>query len=175
MKVIFVAGIHAVGKSTVCKSVSDELGIPHYTASQIIRDEKSSAVSANSKLVTDVADNQRLLIQGASRILERGRFLLDGHFTMRRKSDGGIESIHEDVFRNLCVGNVVVFTDDPEEISKRMHARDGVLHHVDMIRTHQNAEVAHASYVASTLNIPLVELRALDITGTKSVIRNWLL
>ena len=94
---------------------------------------------------------------------------------MRRKSDGGIESIHEDVFRNLCVGNVVVFTDDPEEISKRMHARDGVLHHVDMIRTHQNAEVAHASYVASTLNMPLVELRALDITGTKSVIRNWLL
>lgn len=174
MKVIFVAGIHAVGKSTVCKSVSDELGIPHYTASQIIRDEKSSAVSANSKLVADVADNQQILIQGASRLLERGRFLLDGHFTMRRKSDGGIEAIHVDVFRELRISSIVLFTDHPEDISNRMHDRDGVLHHVDMIRTHQDAEVAHASYVASTLNIPLVELRAFDIAGTKSVIENWL-
>lgn len=174
MKVIFVAGIHAVGKSTVCKSVSDELGIPHYTSSQIIRDEKSSAVSANSKLVADVADNQQILIQGALRLLECGRFLLDGHFTMRRKSDGGIEAIHVDVFRELRISSIVLFTDHPDDISNRMHDRDGVLHHVDMIRTHQDAEVAHASYVASTLNIPLVELRAFDIAGTKSALKNWL-
>ena len=174
MRVIFVAGIHAVGKSTACKLISDEFGMPHYSASQIIRDEKSSAVSADSKLVTDVSDNQRLLIQGVSRLLKDGRFFLDGHFTIRRKSDGGIEAIHVDVFRELRISSIVLFTDHPEGISNRMHDRDGVLHHVDMIRTHQDAEVAHASYVASTLNIPLVELRAFDIAGTKSVINNWL-
>lgn len=170
MKVIFVAGIHAVGKSTVCKVVSDEFNIPHYTASQIIRDEKSSAVLANTKLVVDVADNQRLLIQGVSRLLECGHFLLDGHFTMRRKSDGDIEAIHVDVFRELGIGNIVIFTDNPEEIAKRMHARDGVSQSVEMLRSHQDAEVAHAKYVAASLDVPLVILQAFDVAGAANAI-----
>jgi len=56
MKVIFVAGIHAVGKSSACKLLSSETGTPHYTASQIIREEKASAISEDSKLVTDVTE-----------------------------------------------------------------------------------------------------------------------
>ena len=173
MKVIFVAGIHAVGKTTVCKAVSDEFGVPHYTASQIIRDEKSSAVSANSKLVAEVADNQRLLIQGVSRLLEGGIFLLDGHFTMRRKSDGGIEAIHADVFRELRIGGVVLFTDHPEEISKRMHKRDGVSQPVEMFRSHQDAEVAHAKHIADTLGLPIVILQAFDTEGMAKAIKDW--
>ena len=173
MKVIFVAGIHAVGKSTACKVVSGEFGIPHFTASQIIRDEKSSAVSANSKLVADVVDNQRLLIQGVSRRLEEGHFLLDGHFTMRRQSDGDIEAIHVDVFRELCVESVVLFTDHPEEIAKRMHTRDGVLHPVEMFRAHQEAEIAHAKHVANTLGLPIVSLQAFDTESMVNVIASW--
>lgn len=173
MKVIFVAGIHAVGKTTVCKLVSEEFGIPHFSASQIIKGEKSSAVDEKSKLVADVDDNQRLLIQGVSRILESGHFLLDGHFTMRRKSDGGIEVIHADVFRELHIGGVVLYTDHPAEISKRMHARDGVLQSVEMLKSHQDAEIAHAKHVAATLDVPLAILQAFDIAGTTSFIKNW--
>lgn len=173
MKVIFVAGIHAVGKSTACMAVADEFGIPHFSASQIIRGERLSAVDEKSKLVADVVDNQRLLIQGVSRILERGRFLLDGHFTMRRKSDGGIEAIHAEVFRELHVGGIVLYTDHPEEIAMRMHARDGVLQPVEMLKAHQEAEIAHAKHVAVTIAVPLVILRAFDITGTENAIRSW--
>jgi len=173
MKVIFVAGIHAVGKSTTCMTISDDFGIPHFTASQIIHDEKSSAISEDSKLVADVIDNQRLLIQGVSRLLEGGRFLLDGHFTMRRKLDGGIEAIHVDVFRWLRVGSVVLFTDDPEEISKRMYNRDGVLQPVEMFQSHQDAEVAHAKHVATELAVPLVILHAFDTDGMAKAIKNW--
>lgn len=170
MKVIFVAGIHAVGKSTVCRSVSDELGIPHYTASQIIREEKSSAVAEGSKLVADVADNQRILIRGASRLLERGRFLLDGHFTMRRELDGGIEPIHADVFRDLRVDRVVLFVDAPEAIAKRMHDRDGVLHPVEMFQSHQDAEISHARHVTNVLGLPMAILQAFDAEGMKEIL-----
>lgn len=173
MKVIFVAGIHAVGKSTSCKLVSNEFGIPHFTASQIIREEKSSAVLENSKLVSDVAENQRLLIQGVSRLLENGYFLLDGHFTMRRQSDGDIEAIHVDVFRKLRVGGVVLFTDHPAEISKRMHARDGVLHPVEIFQSHQDAEIAHAKHVADTLGLPITKLQAFDTKGMMHAMANW--
>ena len=162
MKLIFVAGIHAVGKTTACQMVSHKMGIPHYSASQIIRDEKSTAVSGNSKLVADIADNQKLLIQGVARRMERGYCLLDGHFTMRRKSDGGIESVYVDVFRELCIRSVVLFTDNPETISKRMHERDGVLHPTEMYQSHQEAEISHANLVASTLKIPIIHLHAPD-------------
>jgi adenylate kinase len=173
MKVIFVAGIHAVGKSTACQAISDKLGIPHFSASQIIKGERSSAVDEKSKLVADVDDNQRLLIQGVSRILESGRFLLDGHFTMRRKSDGGLEAIHVDVFRKLHVGGVVLYTDHPEAISNRMHARDGVLQPIELLRSHQDEEIAHAKHVTKTLSVPLVMLQAFDIEGAENAMRSW--
>lgn len=173
MKVIFVAGIHAVGKSTACKVVSDAFGIPHFTASQIIRDEKSSAVSENSKLVADVVDNQRLLTQGVARLLEDGYLLLDGHFTMRRKLDAGIEPVHVDVFRDLRVGSVVLYIDHPKEISKRMHTRDGVLHPVEMFQSHQDAEIAHAKHVADTLGLPIVTLQAFDTKGMVNAMVSW--
>lgn len=173
MTVIFVAGIHAVGKSTACKVVSGKFGIPHFTASQIIHDEKSSAVLANSKLVVDVADNQRLLIQGVARLIKSGHFVLDGHFTMRRKSDGNVEAIPVDVFRELRVESIVLFTDHAEEISKRMHARDGVLHPVEMFQSHQDAEIAHAKHVADTLGLPIVTLQAFDTDGMVSAMASW--
>lgn len=173
MKVILVAGIHAVGKSTACKVLTEKLGIPNYRASQIIKGEQSSAVDESSKHVADIAENQRLLIQGVRRILENGNLLLDGHFTMRRKSDGDIETIHVDVFRELQIGGVLLYTDEPEEISKRMQARDGVLQPVEMIRSHQDAEVTHAKHVVDTLAIPLVILQAFDMTGTENTIRSW--
>ncbi|KXS31822.1 MAG: Uncharacterized protein AWT59_2038 [Candidatus Gallionella acididurans] len=173
MKVIFVAGIHAVGKSSACKAVSGKCGIPHFTASQIIRDEKSSAISEESKLVTDVVDNQRLLIQGVSRLLAGGHFLLDGHFTMRRKSDGCIETIHVDVFRELHVESIVLFIDEPEQIAKRMHARDGVSHPIELLQLHQDAEIAHAKHIATTLKLPLVILQAFDIESMASAMNGW--
>lgn len=173
MTVVFVAGIHAVGKSTACRVASDRFGISYFTASQIIRDEKSSAFSTNSKLVADVADNQRLLIQGVSRLLTDGHFLLDGHFTMRRKSDGGIEVIHVDVFRQLRIGAIVLFTDHPEEIAKRMHARDGVLYPVEMFQSHQVAEIAQAKHVADVLGLPIAILQAFDINNMNRVMGNW--
>lgn len=174
MKVIFVAGIHAVGKSSACKLLSSETGIPHYTASQIIREEKASAISEDSKLVADVAENQRLLVQGVSRLLQNGNLLLlDGHFTMRRKSDGGIEEIHVDVFSDLRIGGIVLFIDQPEEISKRMNLRDGVSLPVDIFHEHQEAEILHARHVASTLGLPLAVLQAFDTKGMAEALSDW--
>lgn len=174
MRTIFVGGIHAVGKSTACKAISQELGLPHYSASDIIRREKAAAVSENSKLVANVAENQQLLIYGASRLLLDGHFMLDGHFTMRRKLDGAVEPVHTDVFHDLRVGIVLLYTDHPESIAQRMQARDGVLHAVEALAEHQNAEIAHAKQVAAALAVPLVLLKAFDGAGAVEVLRTWL-
>lgn len=174
MEIIFVAGIHGVGKTTGCKAVAEELGIPHYTASQVIRGEKASAVAEQSKLVADIDENQRLLIQGVSRLIKGGRFLLDGHFTIRRESDGGIEAVHVDVFRQLRIEGIVIYTDAPSEIAKRIQRRDGILPPVGLLQSHQDAEIAHAKHVAAALSLPLAVLQAFDTDGMKrAIISGW--
>jgi adenylate kinase len=174
MRVIFVAGIHAVGKSTACQAVSKEFGIPHFTASQIIRDEKASAIAENSKLVADVDENQQLLLQGVSKRCEGGSLLLDGHFTIRREPDREIERIHVDVFRDLRIAGVVLFTDHPEQISKRMLERDQATLPIEMFREHQDAELAHAKFVSETLKRPMVVLHAFDIDNMTKVVKGWI-
>lgn len=175
MKVIFVAGIHGVGKTTGCMAVAEELGIPYYTASQVIKGEKASVVAEQSKLVADIDENQRLLIQGVSKLVEGGRFLLDGHFTIRRASDGGIEAVHVDVFRQLHIEGVVTYTDAPSEIAKRMQLRDGVLPPVGLLQSHQEAEITHAKHIAAALSVPLVMLQAFDTNGMKqAIISGWI-
>ncbi len=174
MKVIFVAGIHAVGKSAMCEVVSKELEIPYYTASQIISTEKSSAISKGSKLVANVTDNQNLLIKGVSKILGNKDFLLDGHFTIRRQGDREIERIDVEVFSALHLAGILVITDDPLQISMRMKIRDGIALPLDQIASHQTAELTHAKAVASFLHIPCAELQAFDYEGMKITIKNWL-
>lgn len=77
------------------------------------------------------------------------------------------------MFRDLRVGGIVLFTDHPEEISKRMHDRDGVLHPVEMFRSHQDAEIAHAKHVSNTLGLPMVTLQAFNTKGMVSVMASW--
>ncbi|ARO88760.1 AAA family ATPase [Nitrosospira lacus] len=175
MKVIFVAGIHGVGKTTGCMAVAEELGIPYYTASQIIKGEKASAVVEQSKLVADIDENQRLLIQGVSKLIKGGRFLLDGHFTIQRESDGGIQAVPVDIFRQLRIEGIVTYTDAPSKIAKRMQLRDGVLPSVGLLQAHQEAEIAHAKHVAAVLSVPLVVLQAFDTDGMKqAIISEWI-
>lgn len=173
MSVIFVAGIHAVGKSTACEFVSAELEIPHYTASQLIRREKPAAVPVGSKRVDDVAENQRLLIQGVSRLCASGIILLDGHFTMQRKSDGAIEVIPVNIFRKIKVRAIVVFTDDPVKIAERTFARDNAVLPLEFLHAHQEAEVMHAKHVATKLGLPIVILKAFDTQAFANAIRGW--
>jgi adenylate kinase len=173
MKIILVAGIHGVGKSSICKQVSDELGFPYYTASQIIKNEKLSAVPDKSKFVEDVDENQKLLVQGVSKLLKKGNFLLDGHFTLLTK-EGNIEHIPIDVFQRVGVSGVVLFTDNPEEIAKRILLRDAVIESIDSLKRHQDGEIEYAKHVASTLSIPLIILKSFDIDGMTQAIKSWI-
>ena len=43
MSVIFLAGVHGVGKGFLGTPVATSMGITHLTASQLIREEKSKA------------------------------------------------------------------------------------------------------------------------------------
>jgi adenylate kinase len=174
MGVIFVAGVHAVGKTTACTHAAGALGIAHYTASGLIKAEKATAISAKGKAVADVEGNQNLLIRSAekARMRHQGRILLDGHFTLATH-EGRIESIAVGVFRSLILDGLVVYHDDPLAIAARLNQRDGEALRTDLVAQHQEAELEHAHIVAAELRIPLRLLAAFDASGLVASIMEW--
>lgn len=166
MGVIFVAGVHAVGKTTACSEATQKLGISHFTASGLIKAERSSAIPERGKVVADIEGNQVLLIRGVQRVLadNQCQFLLDGHFTLPNR-EGRIEPIDIEVFRAIDLDMAIVFHDEPEAIAARLNARDGEKRVPDAIADHQRAELLHARMVAMELGVPLVLLAAFDSMG----------
>ncbi|MES2366205.1 MAG: ATP-binding protein [Pseudomonadota bacterium] len=175
MGVIFVAGVHAVGKTTACAYAADVLRIPHYAASSLIKAEKASAIPVHGKAVADVDGNQVLLIRGVHKACERhdGRIILDGHFTLS-KPRGEIEAIALDVFRALELDGVVIFQDEPAVIAERLNLRDGGGGNPGAIALHQEAELAHAHSISVELSVPIKILSAFDSAGLVSTISDWI-
>jgi adenylate kinase len=166
MGVVFVAGVHGVGKTTACAHAANSLGLAHYSASGLIKSEKASAISMGGKAVTDVEGNQSLLIQGVHKVCKQHSesIILDGHFTLL-KPDGEIEAISIDVFRSLLLEGIVVYHDEPEAIAERLKDRDKVASDPVVVDQHQRIELKQAHLVATDLNIPIRVLKAFDEAG----------
>lgn len=164
MTVVFVGGVHGVGKSTCCAQVAQLAGCLHVTASEIIRRERAQAITLAGKLVADVDGNQRLLIRGFQAFRQKAGatpILLDGHFAMRNGL-GDIQLVSVDVFRSLGIDCVICLVDEASAISDRIRQRDGTAPADHEIADLQDAELRHARMVADDLAIPLTLLHGGD-------------
>lgn len=77
---IFIAGAHGVSKTSLVNRVSDSLGIPSYTASDLINMGDDQRLSPSTKVVIEPNNNQEVLIQTMNDLLEHmPPLLVDGH------------------------------------------------------------------------------------------------
>lgn len=170
MAVIFVGGVHGVGKGTHCQLYSQRTGIPWFTASSIIKTEKQSAIAVDTKAVQDPSGNQSLLLRGVRRLLTvNPTILLDGHFTVLN-SHNSIVRIEVEVFEQLQLQGIVVLKDSPLKICDQLRQRDGGELAAADVSSHQHAEINHAQMIATKLTIPFSIVEAVDISSfTKAV------
>lgn len=152
---IFLSGIHGVGKSYFCDIALQQLGIKSYSASKLITERRKKGFSAD-KFVPDIDDNQPLLIE-AIHILrqEESEFILDGHFCLLNEI-GEITRIPQDTYTSLSPDIIVLLTEKPEIIADRRFKRDGIQQNIEEISAFQNAEHQYASEVSALLHIPLI-------------------
>lgn len=160
---IFLGGVHGVGKTSMCTGFSERFGLQVISASAIIRAERAQPSSDSRTAVLNVGGNQGLLVRGVQRIVADipKRYLLDGHFALRTLA-GNIEEIDADVFRAIGVSGLICLIDDPAAIAQRLEARDGEVHDVIAISQLQAAELRSADSVARTLGIGLKVVQAFD-------------
>ncbi|MFB7637685.1 ATP-binding protein [Peribacillus butanolivorans] len=154
MGMIFVGGIHGVGKSYFCNSFSREFEILHFSSSELISKQKKEQYSSN-KMIKSVNKNQDFLLD-ALEILEltEEHFLLDGHFCLLNK-EGKIIKIPEETFHKLNPNVIILLTDSVESIALRLIERDNREYDFDFLKRFQKEELEYATVISEKLDIPL--------------------
>lgn len=160
MSVIFLAGVHGVGKGFLGAPVASSMGIAHLTASQLIREEKGQATWGLDKKTSDLDDNQLALIRAvAQRRLTHPSILLDGHFVLR-DAQGVLTPLATSVFKELHLTGVILLTEAESVIASRLALRDKGTPDVQAISELAEAELAHAQVVCNELGLPLAVIHA---------------
>jgi adenylate kinase len=155
---VFVGGIHGVGKSTICREVFQPAGYQCVTASSLIAEHGKE--TDHNKRVDRVKDNQAVLLQALGNAKSKhDRLLLDGHFSLVNGRDE-IEPIDVEVFRAMKLDQLILIKGRPEEIAIRLKARDGKVWQKSFLSKFQEEEETHARYVAKTIGVPLRIIRS---------------
>jgi len=155
--VIFVAGVHGVGKTYLCERVAAATGIKHSSASSLIKSELNSQNWNSSKLVSDIDSNQIALTKAVKNLTSNGEvLLLDGHFVLK-SAEGQLSEIEEGTFQDLSLSAVVLIEAPTGVVKHRLSLRDKNFSAGD-ISTFLEAEKERAIYISNLLKIPITTL-----------------
>lgn len=150
---IFVGGVHGVGKTTMCQKAFTPLGYRCVTASSLIVEH--GGLIDKSKRVNDVSGNQAAIIKQLAMAKKiHCRLLLDGHFAVVNDR-GRIEPIDLSIFQEINPTHLILVKGNPGEVTARLNKRDGKKWQSSFIKSFQMAEELHARKVSDALTIPL--------------------
>lgn len=156
-KLIFVGGIHGVGKTHFCKNIGNKLDIPSYSASQIITNKKKVDYSKD-KRVDKIEENQDILIEALNQLENKNKgFLLEGHFCLLNKN-GQITRIPEDTFFRLQPKAIITLVNSISEISIRLQKRGTDFNNTEFINKFQNEEIIYSEEIANKLKVPYLRV-----------------
>lgn len=172
---IFVSGIHGVGKTYFCTMIKKQLNISSYSASELISKRGKKKLSSD-KRTSEIALNQIYLEEAINELnKDSKKFILDGHFCLL-DSDQKISRIPREVFFTLKPDLIVLLKEKSFVIAARRLQRDGVVVDEDFISTFQQEEEIYAKEIANQLEINLlVSYGSNDLEGIIEKIREEVL
>ena len=173
-KIIFVSGIHGVGKTTLCEQLKRHFSLGVYSSSQLIK-KKSGFIGSDKKVIPDIARRNQLLLLDAIREIPDDTILLDGHFCLI-DMDENIMSIDEDIFEQMDFISVINVRCSSELINVRLRHRDGYGYTLELLGRFQYQEAFLAKRYCLKHNVPIFEHDSGDdVSGVIMLIQNLLL
>lgn len=128
--IIFVAGIYGVGKSTLCERLSISIGIPCYSAGDLIS-AINGEIYGRNKTVVNKEKNQDILVTAVNERLQKDKtFILAGHFCIFDKSFN-VERLPESVFSLMSISKVVLLESDVTKVCENLRYRDSRCYPLD--------------------------------------------
>lgn len=166
--IIFIGGIHGVGKGTICKKIALKTELIHLTASQILKWEGIS--DSDNKLVKNITSTQDRLIKGLKNLIKKDKkYILDGHFCLLNSNEVP-SRIDEKTFDQINPKVIAIVIDDVEEIVKRLEARDGKIYDTNVLNQLQQMETEYAKYLSNKYSIPYIEIQDGNYTQLMEII-----
>lgn len=150
-RIIFIGGVHGVGKSTFVNAVKVKCpSVEGLSCSTILKWENPV-----HKIVENVEENQNKLLANIPYFIDMDKnYLLDGHFCLLTEQ-GAIERVPIEVFENINPDMIVLLEESPAVICQRLSERDTMMYSENLIESFLLEERSYANEVADTLGVPL--------------------
>lgn len=166
--IIFIGGIHGVGKSTICRNSCASHSLNYLSASEVLK-WNDVRLTENNKNVPDLNITQERLISGLRQVVDKKeKYILDGHFCLFNL-DGIVQKIPIETFRLINPIEIVVIVGSPMEIANRLVARDGKNYSHIQLDKMQEIETQYGKKVANLLEIPFAVYEQGLGTGLKLI------
>lgn len=154
--VVFVGGVHGVGKTTICKAICEGLKLEYLSASDLIKWSEMNDDPYN-KFVKDISDMQRRLVSALDNNVTAGKhYLLDGHFCLFN-FEGTVTKVPMQTFELIKPSLLCVISGDASEIKEALQSRGSNDYKLKLINEMQSSEISYATETSSHLHVPLVQ------------------
>ncbi|MBF2707173.1 ATP-binding protein [Flavobacterium soyangense] len=166
--IIFIGGIHGVGKGIICNEIALKTNLIHLSASQILKWEEIS--DSDNKLVKNITSTQDRLIKGLKNLIKKDKkYLLDGHFCLLNSNEVP-SRIDEETFDLINPKVIAIVIDDIEKIAKRLEIRDRRIYETKVLNQLQLMETEYAKYLSNKYSIPYIEIQDGNYTQLMEII-----
>ena len=144
---IFVAGSYGVGKSTLCDKLSKALGLPTYSAGDLISSINGEQYGANKAVQNKETNQDILAIEVSKKLAQHPTILLAGHFCIFDRLNG-VDKLPRSVFTKLVLDQILLLEADPYRILSNLSIRDKKEYQFEHIQLLLSAERQMAQEVA---------------------------
>ena len=161
--IVFVAGVHGVGKGYLCSRLAPMIDGEHVTASSLIRNRKALGPA---KAISGIDANQDILVEELSKFqTAKSVVILDGHFCLYNK-EFKIENLSLSLFKELHVSYIVILTCSPALIFESLINRDKDISQFSLSRIAQlqDAELNQSDIISKALCVPIMSIDVTTVT-----------
>ena len=149
--IIYISGIHWIGKTTLCSKIAEKIWMNHVIASSLLKKYKPDfeAIKSMESIKNDVNTVLYWLRQeqNGSRAI-----LFDGHFVLSDKEQALIK-IKRDFFLQAQIGQIIMLIDSTVDIKSRLKKRDNKDFSLDFLNQFQDLELEYSQEIASMLAV----------------------
>ena len=168
--VIFIGGIHGVGKGTLCNKICNQLNLQHLSASEVLKWNEIS--EKENKLVKDFTLTQNRLITNLQQIVkDNERYVLDGHYCLLNYKHEP-KKIDFQTFNLLNPFAFAIVIDSVQEIKRRLENRDKKEYDFELLLKFQELELEYSIELSNKLKKPHLALKSEEIDNFKTFLSN---